>query len=120
MQESNVQLEETTAKLQQEKRRLDTLLVRQYNLLAVLGSRSGGHSAKQKGNKDAGSISADSQSGCREGLTLGKSVKTFATCQVCCLQRVESLRLLYKGFATSLLQLSFRLIYRSAEHGIIS
>ncbi|KAI8471632.1 MAG: hypothetical protein J3K34DRAFT_416719, partial [Monoraphidium minutum] len=35
--ESNVRLADTTAKLQEEKLRLDALLVRQYNLLAVLG-----------------------------------------------------------------------------------
>ncbi|KIY94478.1 hypothetical protein MNEG_13483 [Monoraphidium neglectum] len=36
--EANVRLADTTAKLQEEKLRLDALLVRQYNLLAVLGS----------------------------------------------------------------------------------
>lgn len=79
MQSSNIQLEETTAKLQEEKLRLDALLVRQYNLLAVLGGRSGGDS---KGNsKEPGSGSDNSIGGSKEALTLGDQSSSALTSQ---------------------------------------
>jgi hypothetical protein len=68
MQERNAQLAETTAKLQEEKLRLDALLVRQYNLVAVLGRAAAG-----SGKDNGGSVgSPDNSSASREGLTLGR------------------------------------------------
>ena len=75
LQESNARLEKTTAELQEEKLRLDALLVRQYNLLQVLGGQtSNGHKMKDGDGangviKDRNSL--DSSIGSREGLTLG-------------------------------------------------
>jgi hypothetical protein len=60
-----VRLADTTAMLQEEKLRLDALLVRQYNLLAVLGGPRG----RGGGKGDSGSQDGSMES--REGLTLG-------------------------------------------------
>jgi hypothetical protein len=77
-QERNTQLAETTAKLQEEKLRLDALLVRQYNLLAILGKqgssgkRSGGCNGRDVAEDAEGSPSASETSSSKEGLTLGE------------------------------------------------
>jgi hypothetical protein len=80
LQESNARLEQTTKELQEEKLRLDALLVRQYNLLQVLGGPNGKGKAKDKHNDedDANGVmretgSMDSSAGSREGLTLGRT-----------------------------------------------
>jgi hypothetical protein len=68
LQDRNAQLAETTANLQEEKLRLDALLVRQYNLVAVLG-----RNAAASGRENGGSGSSpDNSSASREGLTLGE------------------------------------------------
>jgi hypothetical protein len=86
LQERNTQLAETTAKLQEEKLRLDALLVRQYNLLAILG-KQGGSGRRGNGNGRGGGASAlagaeggeagspdGSETSSKEGLTLGECV----------------------------------------------
>jgi hypothetical protein len=65
-QDRNVRLADTTSKLQNEKLRLDALLVRQYNLLAVLGGPKAGRG--RGGGKDG---STDGSLESKEGLTLG-------------------------------------------------
>ena len=70
MQASNRKLAATTASLEAEKLRLDALLVRQYNLLSVLGGQGGKNKKKGKGAVDEGSMSTTE--GGREGLTLGE------------------------------------------------
>lgn len=70
LQDSNKQLEQTTGKLQEEKLRLDALLVRQYNLIAVLGKPRARGSARDPDGTGTGSL--DSSNGdTHEGLTLG-------------------------------------------------
>jgi hypothetical protein len=74
-QDRNVQLADTTAKLQEEKLRLDALLVRQYNLLAVLGGHRGPAVLLRNGRDGGGGLSSSSPDGSmssREGLTLGE------------------------------------------------
>lgn len=61
-----MRLEETTTKLQEEKLRLDALLVRQYNLLAVLGKGGGSGTHKEPGSSPDASVSSQG------GLTLGE------------------------------------------------
>lgn len=74
-QDSNKQLEQTTNKLQEEKLRLDALLVRQYNLIAVLGKPQ----HRRNCRSDAGTGSPESSTGgdAPEGLTLGGWVLVF-------------------------------------------
>lgn len=69
-QKTNKQLASTTEKLQEEKLRLDALLVRQYNLIEVLGKP---HRRGCKGGDDAGGTSEGStgDGGPEGGLTLG-------------------------------------------------
>jgi hypothetical protein len=70
LQDSNKQLEQTTGKLQEEKLRLDALLVRQYNLIAVLGKPNPRRGCR---DVDDGGVSPDSSVGdLPEGLTLGE------------------------------------------------
>jgi hypothetical protein len=70
LQDSNKQLEQTTGKLQEEKLRLDALLVRQYNLIAVLGKPNVRRGCR---DVDDGGVSPDSSTGdLPEGLTLGE------------------------------------------------
>jgi hypothetical protein len=77
LQDSNKQLEQTTAKLQEEKLRLDALLVRQYNLIAVLGKPN-----PRRGCRDLEDTGAtpDSSTGGEvpEGLTLGGCTHVLA------------------------------------------
>uniref|UniRef100_A0A383VFW0 Protein kinase domain-containing protein n=1 Tax=Tetradesmus obliquus TaxID=3088 RepID=A0A383VFW0_TETOB len=76
--ERNEQLAETTAKLQEEKMRLDALLVRQYNLVAVLGRAAGKDGGKDRdrdvngGSGTGGGSPDNSTSASREGLTLDR------------------------------------------------
>jgi hypothetical protein len=71
LQDSNRQLEQTTGKLQEEKLRLDALLVRQYNLIAVLGNPR----RRACRDVDDGGGTPDSSIGdAPEGLTLGECV----------------------------------------------
>lgn len=67
--DSNKQLEQTTSKLQEEKLRLDALLVRQYNLIAVLGKP---HRRGCRSPDDGHSGSDGSTGDAPEGLTLGE------------------------------------------------
>lgn len=79
-QESNTALAATTKSLQDEKLRLDALLVRQYNLISVLGGS--GKKDKKKGGTggtggkggtgDSGTPPDGSTAASREGLTLDR------------------------------------------------
>jgi hypothetical protein len=77
LQERNTQLAETTAKLQEEKLRLDALLVRQYNLLAILGKQGGSGGRSGGCNGRGGAAAAEggeaspnsSETSSKEGLT---------------------------------------------------
>jgi len=72
-QDSNKQLEQTTAKLQEEKLRLDALLVRQYNLIAVLGNpNKPKRGCRDWDPDDVGNTSDSSTGDLPEGLTLGE------------------------------------------------
>eukprot|EP00878_Enallax_costatus_P013393 GHUV01014005.1.p1 GENE.GHUV01014005.1~~GHUV01014005.1.p1 ORF type:complete len:832 (+),score=111.45 GHUV01014005.1:893-3388(+) len=64
---SNKQLADTTAKLQDEKLRLDALLVRQYNLVAVLAGNKGASKRNGSGGSDGLDGSTETS---KEGLTL--------------------------------------------------
>lgn len=64
-----MQLAETTAKLQEEKLRLDALLVRQYNLVAMLGK---GAQGAKGGKGDTNNSDPDNSTSSKEGLTLGE------------------------------------------------
>jgi hypothetical protein len=70
LQDSNKQLEQTTAKLQEEKLRLDALLVRQYNLIAVLGKPNPRRGCRDL--EDTGGTPDSSSGDLPEGLTLGE------------------------------------------------
>ncbi|WIA08278.1 hypothetical protein OEZ85_007721 [Tetradesmus obliquus] len=99
--ERNTQLAETTAKLQEEKLRLDALLVRQYNLLAILGKQggSGGRSGGRGGGggiAEAGETSIDSsETSSKEGLTLERIEamrRTLAVSSNSSVQDMESIQ----------------------------
>jgi hypothetical protein len=70
-QKTNKQLASTTEKLQEEKLRLDALLVRQYNLIEVLGKphKRGCRSPDDGAGTPDGSTG---DGGLEGGLTLGK------------------------------------------------
>jgi hypothetical protein len=72
LQDRNAQLAETTAKLQEEKLRLDALLVRQYNLVAVLGRNAAAASSRPERENSGSGSSPDNSIPSREGLTLGE------------------------------------------------
>jgi hypothetical protein len=85
VQVSNAQLADTTSKLQEEKLRLDALLVRQYNLLAVLGgnrARGMGPNGQPLNTHETHvSNSTDHSSmGSKEGLTLGGLNSMWTKC----------------------------------------
>lgn len=82
LQESNKRLEQTTVKLQEEKLRLDALLVRQYNLIAMLGKPRGGRGGAAGGSHGdtngggtggtcEGGSTGSVDSSLSKGLTLG-------------------------------------------------
>lgn len=71
LQESNKQLEKTTVELKGEKLRLDALLVRQYNLIAMLGKPRGGGGAGHNGDGNS-EDGAGGQQSASQGLTLGE------------------------------------------------
>jgi hypothetical protein len=91
LQESNKQLEQTTVELQGEKLRLDALLVRQYNLIAVLGKprARGGTEHNGSGDSDSGVEGGSQQSGSK-GLTLGERSDELSICLVSCLAAFNS------------------------------